>query len=148
MFEMYWYLVLCEPLKGFLIVTFTHSLIHKSKECQKEHWSAHKPVCKRISSGEVWAIEILSKEDWCATQPSDEADVNGRFRYRLIKSDHPIFTRGELCPAIDMTGIPLLIFSPTLHGSYRGMGNNHIAVQLRIEPSNAFAPFQYAFYNG
>jgi hypothetical protein len=72
-------------------------------------------------------------------------NTDTRFVYKLIKTNHPVFSRGELCPVPAMMGIPLVIYSPTMHaaGVERAAGrpgSNHVAVQLRIEPTNAFAP--------
>jgi hypothetical protein len=64
-----------------------------------------------------------------------------RFVDEKIAPNHPIFTRGELCPLTALYGIPVIIFSEALSSNLSG-DENQPAVYLRIEVDNGFAPIQ------
>jgi hypothetical protein len=67
-----------------------------------------------------------------------------RYRQKLVQTDHPVFTRGELCPVPELFGIPLLIHSPVIAtGIDIENGDNQPAVYLRIEPEDGFAPARW-----
>ncbi|KAI0641801.1 hypothetical protein C8Q79DRAFT_918876 [Trametes meyenii] len=102
-----------------------------SKECQGAHWKVHKPVCRPLAEDKVWGIKILDNRfgPWPR-----------QFKHVLLKTSHPIFTQGELCPVTAKCGFPLVIWSRTIHGGTPAMGNNQPAVYLRIEPHDGFAP--------
>jgi hypothetical protein len=131
-----------------------HQRLLQGKDCQKTHWPAHKPICKRIGADEAWVLEIKTNDVWKAELErltSDDAgkmaDIAERFTYRLVKTSHPVFSHGEPCPVPNIVGIPLVIFSPQINGGAMpdmngGDDNNQVAVFLRIEASNCFAPFQ------
>ncbi|KAI0740207.1 hypothetical protein C8Q76DRAFT_189717 [Earliella scabrosa] len=105
-----------------------------SKECQKAHWKVHKPVCRPLAADEVWGIKILDNR----YQPWSR-----QFEHVLLKTSHPIFTQGELCPITALCGYPLLIYSESIHGGVPAQENNQPAVYLRIEAYDGFAPVHW-----
>ncbi|KAJ7451209.1 ectomycorrhiza-upregulated zf-MYND domain-containing protein [Mycena galericulata] len=112
-----------------------------SKECQTEHWKIHKPMCRRLEPDEVWGIKLLCKRELAALPPSPEPDIARRITHILLKKNHPVFGRGDLCPATQAYGFPLLIFSDGVHLGRQSEGSgNQPAVYLRIEVDDGFAP--------
>ncbi|KAF9073594.1 hypothetical protein BDP27DRAFT_1360207 [Rhodocollybia butyracea] len=81
---------------------------------------------------EVWGIKI---------SPNNGGAQSEHFQHELVRKNHPIFHRGEICPVTKRCGIPLIIYST---GMYRpAVEGNEIAVKLRIEASDAFAPLPW-----
>ncbi|KIL70459.1 hypothetical protein M378DRAFT_156600 [Amanita muscaria Koide BX008] len=119
-----------------------------NKECQNNHWPIHKPMCKPHDPQQTWAIQLLDKEEFTKLGTEEES---ARFRHIRIPNTHPIFRTGEICPIVARCGIPLLIYSPVLHGRLSperdAQLENQPAVYLRIEPHDAFAPFQWQIQN-
>ncbi|KAJ7762902.1 ectomycorrhiza-upregulated zf-MYND domain-containing protein [Mycena metata] len=112
-----------------------------SKECQSEHWKIHKLMCRQLKPDEVWGIKLLCKRELAALPPSPEPDIARRIKHILLKKNHAVFTKGDLCPATQAYGFPLLIFSDGVHLGRQGKGSeNQPAVYLRIEPEDGFAP--------
>ena len=102
------------------------------------HWQIHKPICRPYSLKEVWGVDILSNQEVGKLEISE---YRNRYRHRLVQTDHLVFTQGELCPATELFGIPLLIYSPGVAtGRDIENGGNQPAVYLRIEPLNGIAP--------
>ncbi len=112
----------------------------QSQKCQKGHWRTHKPTCRPYSPNEVWGIRLLGKADYDPAK-SAGADRGGAFQHVLLKTDDPVFTRGELCPVTKLYGLPILIHSPAMAKGLDAAGNQP-AVYLRIEPDNGFAPMR------
>ncbi|KAJ3862781.1 putative zf-MYND domain-containing protein [Lentinula novae-zelandiae] len=108
-----------------------------SKKCQKDHWTVHRPMCKIYSPDEVWGIRILSNNGATATT----GDLSQYFRHELIRvsSTQSIFTQGEECPVTRRIGIPLVIYSTGVCCAH-ATGLNEVAVKLRVEATDGFAP--------
>ncbi|KAJ7804277.1 ectomycorrhiza-upregulated zf-MYND domain-containing protein [Mycena leptocephala] len=120
------------------------TVLYCSKECQTEHWKTHKPMCRQLQPDEVWGIKLLSKGELAALPPSPEPDIARRIQHILLKKNHPIFTQGDLCPATQVYGLPLLIFSNGVHLGRQSAGSeNQPAVYLRIEVENGLAPLNW-----
>ncbi|KAK7036303.1 SET domain-containing protein [Favolaschia claudopus] len=112
-----------------------------SKKCQTEDWKVHKPVCRKLKSDEVWGIKLLCKRDLAAIPPSSEPEISRRIQHILLNKNHPIFRQGDLCPATQAYGFPLLIYSDVIHQGRQTQGSgNQPAVYLRIEVGNGLAP--------
>ncbi|KAJ3800533.1 putative zf-MYND domain-containing protein [Lentinula aff. detonsa] len=111
------------------------TVIYCSKKCQEDHWAVHKPICRVYNPDEVWGIRILSNNGAAkARYPSHY------FRHELIgNTNHSIFTKGERCPVTKRIGIPLIIYSTGVCEP-RATGLNEIAVKLRVEATDGFAP--------
>ncbi|EPQ57124.1 hypothetical protein GLOTRDRAFT_38618 [Gloeophyllum trabeum ATCC 11539] len=117
------------------------------RECQKEHWQIHKPICRPAQPNEIWGIKILPNQGGCLYGTADVPGGDGQdrsklFEHVLIKADHPVFSEGELCPVSVAVGMPLILYSAAVNGMQvraRDQGNQ-AAVFLRIEPENAIAP--------
>ncbi|KAI0344145.1 ectomycorrhiza-upregulated zf-MYND domain-containing protein [Trametopsis cervina] len=110
-----------------------------SQDCQKKHWTIHKPICRVWSPSEVWAIKVLSsKEAGCPGSMNPAA----QFQHFLLNKQHPAFSRAELCTSTKAYGLPLRIYSPAIANGEEGSGNQ-LAVYLRIEPDNGFAPMHW-----
>ncbi|CAA7260743.1 unnamed protein product [Cyclocybe aegerita] len=144
------------------------SVYYCSKECQLSHWKKHKPGCvlpwslpdpkPAVHQNQLDGKDIptgsTSSFPRAPTTPSHAQDVvvgvkildsdstkgnRGRhFVAEIFKPDHPIFTRGELCPLTAVYGIPILLYRTQFPYS-----DNQPAVYLRIEPSSGFAPFHW-----
>jgi hypothetical protein len=59
---------------------------------------------------------------------------------RITRSNHPIFRDGERCPVTQRLGIPLLIYSKGISQPEGAPRGNEIAVKLRVEAADGFAP--------
>ncbi|KAH9895735.1 hypothetical protein C8Q73DRAFT_448816 [Cubamyces lactineus] len=105
--------------------------VYCSKECQASHWKMHKPMCRPLAEDEAWGVKILDNR---------HAPWPNQFQNVLLKTTHPVFTQGELCPVTEVCGFPLVIWSESIHGGKRALENNQPAVYLRIEAQDAFAP--------
>ena len=87
----------------------------------------------RHNPDEVWAIRIKPNSD---VFTSNEIPADFFENIKLNEnSSHPIFSQGEACPVSERIGIPLIICKLS-----NGSGPNEIAVKLRIEVSDGFAP--------
>ncbi|KIK56579.1 hypothetical protein GYMLUDRAFT_263530 [Collybiopsis luxurians FD-317 M1] len=106
----------------------------QSKDCQTSDWPIHKPICRPRRADETWAIRILMNNG------TRKTNAMQYFRHELIKENHPIFSSGEPCPVTKLLGVPLVIYRMSLSGD---PWTNEIAVKLRIEASNAFAPLDW-----
>ncbi|KAI0654328.1 hypothetical protein C8Q70DRAFT_926031 [Cubamyces menziesii] len=124
------------PAEGLKACSKCHGATGKycSRECQVAHWKMHKPMCHPLADDEVWAIRILDNR---------HGPWRKRFQNVLLKATHSVFTQGELCPVTAICGFPLLIWSERHHGGTRALADNKLAVYLRIEPTNAFAPMHW-----
>ncbi|KIK56575.1 hypothetical protein GYMLUDRAFT_263528 [Collybiopsis luxurians FD-317 M1] len=109
------------------------SVAYCSKDCQISDWPIHKPICRPRRADETWAIRILSNNG------IGNEDPMKYFQHELIKDNHPIFSSGgERCPVTQLLGVPLVIHSMGINKG--APGSNEIAVKLRVETSNGFAP--------
>lgn len=87
-----------------------------------------------MSSGEAENLNI-PRDDWTK-----------RVRHELVRTNHPIFSRGELCPVPALFGIPLLVYKHRLGaGIITSPPNlkNQPAVYLRIEADTGLAPMHW-----
>jgi len=97
-------------------------------------------MCRPYSPNEIWGITILSNR-----QVGDDSieEPHKRYCHELVQADHPVFKRGELCPVTKLYGIPLLVYSQAIAAG-RELSDedegNQLAVFLRIEPNDGFAP--------
>ncbi|KAJ7221290.1 ectomycorrhiza-upregulated zf-MYND domain-containing protein [Mycena pura] len=120
------------------------SVRYCSKKCQTEHWKIHKPMCRQLQPDEVWGIKLLCDRELAARPPSSEPDIARRIQHILLKKNHPVFSRGDLCPATQAYGFPLLMFSDGMHLGRQTEGSqNQPAVYLRIEVGNGLAPVDW-----
>ncbi|KAF9523473.1 hypothetical protein CPB83DRAFT_862750 [Crepidotus variabilis] len=114
-----------------------------SSECQHANWPQHKVSCKvsvvrlRPSGGAYWDKNI------------PQVPHRERFVEEKLERTHAIFKKGELCPLTEFYGHPILIYCPLIHSKVtdRPMGDNELAVYLRIEPSDGFAPPKWQVHN-
>ncbi|KAF7345561.1 SET domain-containing protein [Mycena venus] len=115
-----------------------------SKECQTEHWKIHKPMCRRLQPDEVWGIQLLCNRELAALPPSSEPDIARRIKHILLNKNHPVFSHGDLCPATQAYGFPLLMFSYGMHlgRQLKGSGN-HPAAYLRIDVEHGSVPLHW-----
>ncbi|KAJ4473009.1 putative zf-MYND domain-containing protein [Lentinula aciculospora] len=114
-----------------------------SKKCQTQHWTVHRSICRPYSPDEVWGIRILSNNG--ATKTGDPSQY---FRHELIRdTKHAIFTQGERCPVTKRIGIPLIIYSTGVCEAHT-TGLNEIAVKLRVEATDGFAPDMWLYKPG
>jgi hypothetical protein len=124
-----------------------HQRLLQGKDCQKTHWPAHKPICKRMGADEAWVLEVKTNDaQWKAglgRRTSGSGYGEKAFTYKIVKASHPVFSHGDPCPVPNIVGVPLVIFSPTINAGMpepNGGDRNQVAVYLRIEVSDCFAP--------
>ncbi|KAF5390834.1 hypothetical protein D9757_004451 [Collybiopsis confluens] len=121
-----------DPNENFPKCNKCSSATYCSKECQRAHWDIHKPICTPRSQGKFWGIRIMSNRG--APEGQSPADY---FRHEAVPATHGIFREGESCPVTRHIGIPLIIYRDT---DRRTPGANEIAVKLRINATDGFAP--------
>ncbi|EUC55442.1 MYND finger protein [Rhizoctonia solani AG-3 Rhs1AP] len=101
-----------------------------SKECQIAHWKTHKLSCSKPSA-QIVAIEVINEY---------ERGNGGSFRTVEISPNHPVFSSaGEVCPIPTAIGIPLRVYRHPI----KGPANNAMALWLRVEMHNLFAPMDW-----
>ncbi|KDR67771.1 hypothetical protein GALMADRAFT_231682 [Galerina marginata CBS 339.88] len=103
--------------------------------------SLSSPTQRTDPEAVIWGVKILPNE-YSKTNATKDLFISSHF-----KLDHPIFTRGELCPLTVLSGIPIVLYSPLLMGGSfdpkEVMSENQPAVYLRIEAHNGFAPVHW-----
>ena len=126
--------VLCKPSSLVMHCPLLYIYPTRSRDCQVAHWKVHKPVCKPLEDNQVLGIKVLDNryQPW-STQ----------FQHVLLDTSHTIFTQGEMCLLTEQCGLPLMIYSDSIHGGLPAYADNQPAVYLRIEAHDGFAPVQY-----